>query len=313
MLTRKQLALVKLETTYGTDASPDGSDRIYVAELDVSHYEGDRQTRQRIRDQLGAEAEVNVGPFVTASLTVPLAGSGAKGTPPVFGALLRACGLSETIDTATAGDEKVIYQPVSESFESVTIYYLQDGQQQKITGARGTVSLNAQRGQFPTLRFNMTGLYNKPTAASAVTTSALTQADEIPVNDQNTPTFDVHGTSAIGASLSLDLGNEVIYRNMIGAEAVRITDRAASGQLEIEAPDIATKDYFAAVESHQNVTTGALAFEHGTTGGNIVAIAAPKMQLSNISAQDSDGIVHYQMDTRYLPDAGDDELTITFK
>jgi hypothetical protein len=47
--------------------------------------------------------------------------------------------------------------------------------------------------------------------------------------------------------------------------------------------------------------------------GNIVEFTAPKTQLSSISRTDSDGIVHYSMDARFIPDAGDDELTITFK
>ena len=309
MLTRKRLILVKTETTYGTDPTPDASDRIYVAELDPGIYEGDSQTRNRIRPELGAQAQINTAPYATIAITAPLAGSGEAGTAPVFGALLRACGLSETV---TAGTD-VVYQPVSEDFESCTIYYLQDGQQQKITGARGTVTLNAQRGQFPTLQFQMTGLYHRPETASAVTTSALTQADEIPVNKQNTPIFTVHGHAGCGESLSLDLGNEVVHRNLIGCENVRIANREATGQVDIEAPDLATKDYFAAVESHEAVTTDAMAFEHGTVAGNIITVAAPRVQLSSISSQDSDGLVHYQMGARFLPDAGDDELTLTFK
>jgi len=309
MLTRKQTILVKQETTYGTDSTPDNSNRIYVTEIDVASYEGDRQTRERMQQHLGARAEVNAGPYVTLAITVPLAGAGAAGTTPVFGALLRACAMSETINA----DTDVVYQPVSDAFESCTVYYLQDGQQQKATGCRGTWSLNAKRGQFPTLQFNLTGLYNKPEAASPVTISALTQANEVPVNKQNTGIFSVHGFSAVGESLSLDIGNEVVHRNLIGAEKVNITDRQSAGQLNIEAPNIGTKDYFAAVESHQGETLGALAFEHGTTPGNIVAIAAPKVQLSTISPQDSDGIVHYQMGARFLPDTGDDEFTLTFK
>ena len=309
MLTRKQTILVKQETTYGTDPTPDNSNRVYVTEIDAASYEGDRQTRERMQQHLGARAEVNVGPYVTLAITVPLAGSGTAGTAPVFAPLLRACAMSETVTP----DTDVVYQPVSDNFESCTVYYLQDGQQQKVTGCRGTWSLNAPRGQFPTLQFNLTGFYNKPVAASPVTITELTQADEIPVNKQNTGVFSVHGYDAVGESLSMDLGNEVVHRNMIGAENVYITDRQPAGQINIEAPDIGTKDYFAAVESHQALTLGALAFEHGTVAGNIVAIAAPQVQLSTISPQDSDGIVHYQMDARFLPNTADDELTLTFK
>ncbi|MBW5802047.1 phage tail tube protein [Halomonas elongata] len=309
MLTRKQTILVKIETTAGTDASPDGSDRIYVAEIDVAPYEGDRRTLRRLRPDLGAQAELNAAPYVTATITVGAAGSGEVGTPPAYSALMRACGHSETITP----DTSVEYAPIQEDWESCTIYYLQDGQQQKITGAKGTHNPNFTAGQEPTFQFQMIGLYNKPEAASPVTISALTQADEVPVNAANTK-LTVHGHQACADSLTMSGGNTVNHKNKIGCEKIAITDRETTGQINLEAPNIATKDFFAAVESHQGYTAGEVLLEQGKTAGNIIELAGPKVQLSNISYQDSDGEVHYQMDTRWLPgDAGEPEYTYTFK
>lgn len=307
MLTRKQMVLVKVESIYGQDSTPDGSDRIYVAEMEVTPYEGDRQALNRLREQLGAQPERNVAPYVTANITVGLAGSGTVGTPPAFDALLRACGMSVT---ESASD--VLYQPVQGQWESCTIYYRQDGQVQKITGALGTPDFDVTSGQDPTVQFQMTGLYNKPEASSPVTISELTQADEIPVNAENT-SIQVHGHAACTESLSLSLGNTVNHRNLINCEKVRITDREATGSLNIEAPAISTKDYFAAVESHSGHTTGPVTLTHGKTPGNIVELAGTAVQLSNITYQDSDGVVHYQLDTRWLPGAGGaPELTLKF-
>lgn len=309
MLTRKQIVLVKTETTYGEDASPDGSNRMYVTELEPSYYEGDRQTRERLREHLGGRAEINTGPYATLQITVPLAGSGVAGLAPVFGPLLRASALQEAVEEGV----EVRYTPISDNFESCTIYYLQDGVQQKITGARGTFTMECQRGQFPTLQFTMTGKYERPTAASAVTPSTIEQADELPVNNQNTAAFSVHGHAGCGESLSVELGNEVAYRNLIGCEKAHISDRNTAGQINVEAPTIGTKNYFQAVESHEELTLAPVIFEHGKEAGNIVRFEAPKTQLSSISNQDSDGIVHYQMDAQFLPDEGNDEFTLTFK
>lgn len=313
MLTRKKIALVKSETTYGEDANPDGANRVYVTELEPSYYEGERQTRERLRENLGGNAEINVAPYATLQITVPLAGSGTPGIPPVFGPLLKACALFEIIDDETAGSETVSYTPISDNFGSCTIYYLEDGQQQKITGARGTCTINCQRGQFPTAQFTMTGMYHRPTAASLVTPSEIEQADELPVNKHNTPVFTVHGYQGCGESLSVELGNEVTFRSLIGCEKTHITDRNTTGQINIEAPTLATKNYFQAVESHQELMLQPVVFEHGKTAGNIVRFEAPKTQLSTISNQDSDGIVHYQMDARFLPNQGNDDFTLTFK
>lgn len=310
MKTRKKLLLVAPETEYGTAADIADAVLITCSELDGSPYEGDRVSRDRIRQTFGAQVEANAAPYATVTATVPLAGSGTAGTAPNFGLLLRACALSETVEDATS----VTYQPVTDDLESVTVWFVEDGQLQQLPGVRGTVEFSLTAKEYPTMSFTLTGLYKRPeTLADPVDKTVSDIVDEIVVNKQNTPTFSVHGYAGCGQSLSLDIGNEVGYRALIGCESVRITDRSATGQVEIEAPDLATKDYFAAIESHEEVTLAPIEIEHGTKAGNIVKITGPKTQLSTISRTDSDGIVHYQMDARYIPDLGDDEFTLTFK
>lgn len=309
MLTRKQIVLAKIETTYGTDPTPDGSSVVRTtSDLTWVPYAGATQTRDRLHDTFGADAEVNVGPNASLQFPVPLAGSGAAGTAPSFGPLLRACGMSETLN---AGID-VTYQPVSEGMESVALYYFMDGVRQVMLGARGTVVLNMNAGEFPTAQFTFTSLYNRPTAQPSPATTLGNQADEIPVNKQNT-TGSVHGFAACMAGMSLDVGNTVTYRNQINCQSIALTERAATGQTTIDAPDMASKDYFAALESHAGITTGAIAVTHGATAGNIVEVSGPEAQLSNMSIGDSDGIAQYQFGTRYLRDTGDDEFTLVFK
>lgn len=308
MLMRKQLALVKMSGADGSTPDPTGAQLIHASGFDASPYQGDTQQRNRFREHMGAYADVNVGPYSTIQITVPLAGSGTAGTAPVFDALLRACGNAVT---ETAGSS-VVYSPVSSDHESCDIFYMLDGQQHLVSFAKGTAVLNMNAGEFPTVQFTMTGFYNHPTNPSQPALDAIEQADEVPVNKSNT-TMDVHGYAACGQSLSLDVGNTTVYKNLINCERVRLTDRVSVGQVQIEAPDLATKDYFSAVESHEGFTAQPINASHGKTAGNIVELAAPKTQLSTISVQDSDGVAHYQMDVRYLPDTGDDEYALTFK
>lgn len=307
MLERKQRALVKIETTYGTDSTPDGSNMVYASAFDVTPYAGDTVTRDRFRGHMGAYAEINVAPFVIINITAPLAGSGEAGTPPAFSPLLRACGMAETEEVGT----DVTYDPVSEDFESCTIYYIKDGQQHKATGCRGTFTLNAEAGSIPTIQFQMTGFYSHPTSPGNVSPSAITQADEVPVNTTNT-TMSVHGFAACGQSLSVEQGNTINYNNLINCDQVWLTDRQSTGQIQIEAPDLATKDYFTAVESHEQITLKEVTLTHGTTAGNIVTVTAPKTQLSNITPTGVDGVTHYQLAARYIPDQGDDEYSLVF-
>lgn len=313
---RRRYAVAKLESAYG-QGSADMTDAtiLEVVMLDGGNpYAGSTVERERMRDGLGAFEQVNVGPYVERQIRVPLAGQGTAGEAPAYGMLLRACGLSETIDTTTPGSETVTYQPVSDGHESCEIWWVEDGQTQHITGVRGTASITADSAGLPYIQFDLQGLYEKTAAgADASLATAAVQAKELPINKQNT-VANIDSHAACMSSLSLELGNEVTYRNLINCESVQITNRAVTGSTNIEAPDIATKDYFTAVESHNGVTLVPVTITHGATAGNIVEIKGNKVQLASISPTDSDGIMHYDIGLRFLPDgSADDDFTLTFK
>ena len=306
MLFRKQYALVKIEAEPGVDARPTGANRIAaVNEFQPAPYEGNTVTRNRLRPHLGGYAEINVAPYSTLSIQVPLAGSGTPGTAPSFAALLRACGLSQTDGSG------IVYQPVSENFETCSIYFILDGQLHKITNAIGSPTFDFSTGAFPTVTFAMMGVYNHPVAAAALSGSPAVQADELPVNSRNT-VIDVFDYGACGQSYSLNVNNTTTHRDLIGCEHFIIQDRDSSGQVQIDAPDLATKDYFDAVESHEQSTTGAINLVHGKTAGNIVTLNQPRAQLSTISVSDQDGTAQYAMNHKALPIDGDDEFTLEF-
>lgn len=313
---RKRYAVAALEATYGEGAADmSGATILEVVMLEGGNpYAGNTVDRERMRDGLGAFEQVNTGPYVERQIRVPLAGQGTAGEPPAYGMLLRACGLSETIDTTTPGSETVTYQPVSDSHESVVIWWIEDGQMQRIKGARGTASVTTDSQGLPYIQFNFTGLYEKTAAgADASLATQAVQAKELPVNKQNT-TASIDGHAARMSSLSFEMGNQVEYRNLVNYEGVHITDRSVTGSTNIEAPDIATKDYFTAVESHNGVTLVPMTLTHGIEAGNIVELSGPNVQLSTISPTDNQGIMHYDVGLRFLPDgSADDDFTLVFK
>lgn len=317
ILTRKKALIAAVETTYGEAPTIDTGALMLATELSPTRYDGDTVERTRQRDNLGGFEQLNTGPRAGLEVTVPWSGAGVAPevgtsvTAPAIGMLLRGCKLAETQDT-DAGE--VRYEPISDGDgESLTLFYLHDGQLQKLTGARGTVTGSGQAGGLPTLTITFTGLYNHPETASPITQELENQADEVPVNFQNTTKFRFHGYDAIGQNFSFDLGNTVTHRNLPNYEGVHVTDRQATGQIAFQAPRLADFDVFTKVESHQVVATGAMEFEHGTVPGNIVGFRSVKSQLTGLSEQDSDGITHYQTNARHLPDAGDDELALYFK
>ncbi|MDO0945916.1 hypothetical protein [Chromohalobacter israelensis] len=313
MLTRKTFALVKIEAEYGVDPGLTVDDILVLTDVSGTRYGGNTTDRTRMRPSLGGFAQINTGPNAQVTLTMPLKGAGTPGDVPECGALLRACGHSETITADDgSGTGNVVYQPVSEDFESVTVYWITDNQVQRITGARGTATLNLTAGSDPTIQVALTGAYTRPEAFELTGEYEETHT-EVPVNEQNTSDYSVHGYEGCGQSLTVTQNNTVTWRNLINCVGAHITDRQSTGQVNIEAPDLATKDYFAEIESHQAVRTGAISLTHGTVAGNIFEFNAPAAQLSSLSDQDQDGYVHYQMDARFLPVNGDDEYTLTFR
>jgi hypothetical protein len=307
LLTRKRLILAKSEVTYGTDSSPVGADAVLVRNLDITPLEADTVSRDLIRPYLGNSEQLLANTRVGITFEVELAGSGTAGTAPRFGSLLKACGFSETVVATTS----VTYAPVSSSFSSATIYFNNDGVLHKATGCRGTFTMTCNLNEIPVISFTMTGIYNAPTDTVAPATTYTNQATPVIFKEGNTSNFSLLSYAGCLMNVSFDVANEVVHRELIGCtRQVLITNRAPAGEVVIEAPTIAQKDYFTIAN---NNTTGSLTFTHGTTAGNIVAFTAQKVDLTNPSYSDSDGIQMLNLPYVAIPtSAGNDEVSLVF-
>ena len=308
LLLRKRLILVETESTYGTDPTPDGTDAVLVRDLNITPQQSDTVSRDLIRPYLGASEILLANTRVECTFSVELAGSGTAGTAPQYGKALQACGLSETVVAATS----VTYAPVSSNFDSVTIHYNIDGVRHKVTGARGTFTLNANVGEIPTIDFTFTGIYNAPDDSALPTATYANQATPLIFKNGNTDTFSLLSYSGCLQSVSMDLGNTIVYRELIGCDKeVLITDRSANGTVVVEAPTIAEKDYFAAALT--DATLGNLTFQHGTAAGNIVDFSSTRVDIGDVSYSDQDGIAMLNMPYTAIPStAGNDEFSLIY-
>lgn len=307
LLTRKRLILVAEEATYGTDATPAGTDAVLVRNLEITPIQAETVSRDLIRPYLGNSESLLANTRVEVSFEVEFAGSGTAGTAPKYGSLLKACGFSETVVAATS----VTYAPVSASFDSVTIYVNVDGVLHKMTGCRGTWNLTADVNTIPFISFTMTGIYNAPTDTAAPSTTYSAQATPVIFKAGNTTSFSIFSYSGCLSNFSFDVANEVNYRELVGCDkSVNITNRAPSGQVTIEAPTIAAKDFFTIANAD---STGAITFQHGQTAGNIITFAAAQCDIGNPSYSDMDGIQMLQLPYVAVPGAsGNDEVSLAF-
>jgi len=308
LLTRKRLILLETESTYGTDPIPDGADAVLVRDLNITPLQSDVVSRDLIRPYMGASEQLLANTRVECTFSVELAGSGTAGTAPRYGKALKACGLSETIVATTS----VTYAPVSSSFSSCTIYYNIDGVLHKVTGARGTFTINGTVGQIPTIDFTFTGIYNTPTDTALPAVTYANQATPLVFKNGNTTDFQLLSYAGCLQSVTFDMGNTLVYRELVGCtKEVLLTDRAATGTVVLEAVTMATKNYFTAALT--DGTLGNLLFQHGQTAGNIVDFASTKIDIGDVSYSDQDGIHMLNIPYTAVPStSGNDEFSIVY-
>ena len=307
VLTRRRLILAKIESTYGTDPTPAGSNAILVRNLEIQPLVADTVNRELVRPYLGQADQLLSQTRVEVTFEVELAGSGTAGTAPAYGPVLRSCALSETISAGVS----VTYAPESSGFESCTIYYHQDGIRHKVTGCRGTFEMSCEVGQIPVLSFTMTGIYNAPTDETQPTPTYSNQASPVLFKEGNTTNFSAFSYAGCLMSYNFSIANDVIYRELVGCtKQVLITNRAPSGTVVIEAPTITAKDFFTVATGS---STGSITFQHGQSAGNIVTMTTAQSDLGNLTYSDQDGIQMLNMPFIAVPtNAGDDELSLVY-
>ncbi len=303
---RKLALLAKIETAYGTDAVPTGAaNAVLATNVTFTPIEGEEVGRDLMLPYLGDRGIVLAGTYGKIEFEIEIAGAGTAGAAPGYGPLLRACGMAEVITVGTS----VVYNPISGAFEAVSLYANWDGVNHTFLGCRGNVSLSFEPKKIPKFKFAMVGLLGTFTDVAMPVATLAAFKTPLVCNKTNT-TFSLHGQSAPGESLSIDLGQKVEPRLLIGWESIEITDRNASGTAVIEARPIATVNWF---DKALKRTRGALSVIHGTTAGNIVQIDAPQVEIGKPSQGNSQGVINYSLPLRLCPNAGNDELSIAVK
>lgn len=303
---RKLALLAKVEETEGTDSIPTGAlNAIQANDVSITPMAGDEETRDLMLPYLGNQGVILTGDYVQLEFSVEIAGAGGAGDVPPYGALLRACALSETITE----DVDVVYEPVSDGEESVSLYFNQDGVRHIALGARGNVTMEFAPKRIPRFRFTLMGLLGTITDQALPVIDLSGFQTPLPVSKTAT-TLSLLGALRVAESVSIDLGQQVEPRFLIGAERIQLTDRSATGTAVVEAGTLSDVDWFALASAR---TKGVLQLVHGTAAGNIVQIDAPAVEIGRPSQGQTQGVVNYSLPLMLTPGAGNDELSITVK
>lgn len=308
MLINKAVILAKIETTYGTDSTPTGAaNAILCGDLSFEPLDS-KLERNNVKPNYGAKRFVSIGEGQKISFSAEVKGSGAAGTAPEVDPLLRSCNMTKTTVAGTSN----LYTPNSaqSTGESSVIYYYLDGVLHKIVGSRGTVSLTAETNKYAIQKYEFTGLYAGPVAASLVTPTFNATLPPI----FRSAAFTLDSYAAVIEKFNIDLKNEIAKRTSANAATgileYYIKDRAVSGTIDPEMVLPATKDFWGMWNSG---AAFAMACTIGSTAGNRCVITAPAVQLDKPKYASRENILTLDMPLILAPtDAGNDEVTFLY-
>lgn len=274
--------------------------------------------------------------ITSGATALALGASGHTVTPTWTGSLV----LNDNWDAVTKpiGWE---YTPISDGFDSLTVYMYLGGVLHKLTGARGTFTVEGTGGELANFTFTFTGSY---VAVTDVAIPAATFEDTIPVQvdqalvhvnpdvDLTKALFDAQATTTssdswanqingnfkdlCAASFSIDMGINVVPRQCINetdafAGAV-ITGRSPTGSFDPELELVADHDFWGILS-----TADVLGWrvQVGTERGNVVRFETEAAQYAGLSYADRDGLRTLEVDLRFsatAPSFADDEILIAF-
>jgi hypothetical protein len=249
---------------------------------------------------------------VAVTDATPIALAGSATVTPTVGTNLATDDVW-TILLTPAGYE---YTPISDAFESVTMSFYVGGALHKMTGARGTFSVDAPGGDYAKFSFEFTGNYvaaanssSLPTPTFETTVPQQVELANLYVSDA----ADVNVTTLIASKFNIDIANTVsIAQDVNRSDAyagARITARAPKLSFDPEFELVDDYDFWGKLSAGTSIEFGARV---GTTKGNVVRFVCPAIQYSNLQYNNRDGIRAVDITANLGTDAGDNELKIAF-
>lgn len=311
--------LAKIETTYGTDAAPSGAaNALLISNQKINPLVAQNADRNVMRPYLGNSESLVGTRYKQLDFDVELVGSGTAGTAPALGPLLRACGFAETITASV----RVDYNPISGGYESLSIYYYDDGALHKLLGARGSFKLSAQVGEIPKLSFSFIGLDGGDSAAPlpSVTLDAWRVPQTVVDANSGDLTFGcthsitgapalVGGTAFPSEGINIDSGISAPFNALLGGETVPITERKVTADMKM---DLSAVDEVALLTAVKATALTSLGFVHGTVVGDRALIFMPSVQRTDPTKEEKNGMRMIGTKLRVNPKLGNDELRFVF-
>lgn len=305
----KKVILLKAEATEGADSGPVvATNALRVLNYQPTFMDADAKPRNIEKAYFGADPVAMANFKRGAAFDLEIHGGGAAGTAPQWMEALRFAGFGAPVISAGVSATQ---SPITDSIPSATHWAYIDDLLLKSIGCRATVGYTVQDDEIPIFNYSLLG--RPPTTLaeqSAPGAPVIAGVADPVIASTEATTFSLDGYAVPLRRMSMNANVDLQFRSLIGPQdRVLYRERNWNGQIVIELPDLATKDYFAKVRPG---TTMVSELVHGTVAGNIVQIDHPKLQISgNVELSEEQGIVMATLPVTALPNAGNDEVVFT--
>lgn len=301
----KKVVLLKAEAVEGQDAAPGvAADALRVLNYQPNFMDADGKVRNIEKAYFGADPVAMANFKRGASFDLEIHGGGAAGTAPQWMSALRYAGFAAPVIAAGASAT----QDPTSNVPSASHWGYIDNLLLKTIGARASVGYTVEDDEIPI--FNYTLLGRPPVTLAEEVAPGVPViagvAEPIIASSENT-TFTLDGFSPGLRRMTMNANVDLQFRSLIGPQdRVLYRDRNLNGQIVIELPDLATKNYF---EKIRPGTTMVSELVHGTVAGNIVTIQHPRLQITgNVELSEEQGVAMAAIPVTALPVAGNDEV-----
>lgn len=302
---REKVLLGLTEDDYGVEESLVAANAVLTRDLAIEPSKGDREDLTYDNGGLGHGPSRKTSDHMGLTFKVDAAGSGAAGTAPAWGFLLKACGFAETVTAATS-----VRYAFTNAADSLTLAYQNKGNKHVGVGARGMVKFDLTPKRHPFLDFGFEALRIAPSNAAFPAVDQSAWKVPQPVNFENTTKVVLFGYECILTACVIDTGNQVPVINVPGAQFVDVSGRAPTANITILDPGIAVKDFYALEKSG---VLGDFELVHGVGAGRILTFASPELtQIAGISIGEFEGHTALTMTLRFVDgDDGISDFTLT--
>lgn len=317
---RRVAVLAKIESTYGTDASPTASSDAMLLHGDGLPLQTDTRTeeKQSLRPDFTNDKDLIGRQLNNLTFNTVLQVNGRVSAAPYIDPLLRACGFAVTAGSDSSSSSWV-YTPISTSLPSATIYTYLDGYLFKTLGCYGSFNLTMNAGASPDVAWTFQGRYSNPAEQSLPNVTLPPDLKEMVRNANLTIGNYGSAQGLIARSLNIDLAGERGERpdmnSDFGFYGISFRGRRPTMRITMEAlDDLDAFNAFTYLNADQNVADASMrdvTFWHGYSPSSKIKVTVKAPQLRNIRWA-GDGSRLLETEWKLRNNTADGELQIEF-